>query len=71
MAYRTVMKLSPAQAQELYSKLLALYREYDALAKAPGETGDFYALVASAYPTTAQQAAPGPKPRMRARPAAE
>ena len=71
MAYRTVMKLSPAQAQDLYHKLLALYREYDALAKAPGDEGDFYALVASAYPTTAQQAAPGPKPRMRARPTAE
>lgn len=71
MAYRTVMKLSPAQAQALYHKLLALYREYDALAKSPGEEGDYYALVASAYPTTAQQAAPGPKPRMRARPAAD
>lgn len=71
MAYRTVMKLSPAQAQDLYHKLLALYREYDALAKAPVEEGDFYALVASAYPTTAQQAAPGPKPRMRAKPVAE
>ena len=63
--------LSPAQAQDLYQKLLALYREYDALAKTPGAEGDFYALVASTYPTTAQQVAPGPKPRMRARPTAE
>ena len=67
MAYRTVMKLSPDQAQDLYSKLLALYREYDALAKAPGETGDFYALVASVYPTQQQHPQPGLKPRMRAR----
>jgi DNA-binding transcriptional ArsR family regulator len=67
MAYRTVMKLSPDQAQDLYSKLLALYREYDALAKTPATDGDYYALVASVYPTQQQHPQPGLKPRMRAR----
>ena len=70
MAYRTIMKLSPAQAKGLYDKLLAVYREYEAIAKMPDPGGDFYALVASVYPTMlqhsdAQQA--NPKPRMRAK----
>lgn len=73
MAYRTVMKLGPAQAKGLYDKLLAVYREYEAIAKAPGPDGDFYALVASVYPTMLQNPDANPagsKPRMRARPAA-
>lgn len=70
MAYRTIMKLSPAQAKGLYDKLLTVYREYEAIAKMPDSGGDFYALVASVYPTMlqhpdAQQA--NPKPRMRAK----
>ena len=54
MAYRTIMKLSTAQAKGLYDKLLAVYREYDALAKRPEAEGDFYALVASVYPSMLQ-----------------
>lgn len=54
MAYRTIMKLSTAQAKGLYDKLLAVYREYDALAKTPEAEGDFYALVASVYPSMLQ-----------------
>lgn len=54
MAYRTIMKLNTAQAKGLYDKLLAVYREYDALAKTPDAEGDFYALVASVYPSMLQ-----------------
>jgi len=70
MAYRTIMKLSTAQAKGLYDKLLAVYREYDALAKTPDAEGDFYALVASVYPTMLQNPSAehsSQKPRMRAR----
>lgn len=70
MAYRTVMKLNTAQAKGLYDKLLAVYREYEAIAKAPETDGDFYALVASVYPTMLQNPdsnQAGPKPRMRAK----
>jgi hypothetical protein len=69
MAYRTIMKLSPAQAKGLYDKLLAVYLEYEAIAKAPEAEGDFYALVASVYPTMLQN--PGSqqstKPRIRSK----
>jgi len=70
MAYRTIMKLSAAQAKGLYDKLLAVYREYEALAKTPDAEGDFYALVASVYPTMLQNPSAehsSQKPRMRAR----
>lgn len=73
MAYRTVMKLSQSQAKGLYDKLLAVYREYEAIAKSPDAEGDFYALVASVYPTMLQNpdsAQSGIKPRMRAQAAA-
>jgi hypothetical protein len=64
------MKLSTAQAKGLYDKLLAVYREYEAIAKAPDAEGDFYALVASVYPTMLQNPSAeqsSQKPRMRAR----
>jgi DNA-binding transcriptional ArsR family regulator len=67
MAYRSVLKLDPAQAQGLYDRLLAVYRDYEALAKTPATDGDYYALVASVYPTQQQHPQPGLKPRMRAR----
>ena len=67
MAYRTVMKLTEAQAKGLYDQLLAVYRQYEAIAKAPEAEGDFYALVASVYPTALQgPPAATAKPRMRA-----
>ena len=71
MAYRTVMKLSEQQAKALYQKLLAVYLEYEAIAKAPESEGDFYALVASVYPTFMQASensltAASVKPRIRA-----
>lgn len=69
MAYRTVMKLSAAQAKGLYDKLLTIYREYEAIAKNPDAEGDFYALVASVYPTLLQNPnnSQATKPRMRAK----
>lgn len=67
MAYRSVLKLDPAQAQRLYDRLLAVYRDYEAVAKTPATDGDYYALVASVYPTQQQHPQPGLKPRMRAR----
>jgi DNA-binding HxlR family transcriptional regulator len=67
MAYRSVLKLDPAQAQGLYDRLLGVYRDYEALAKTPAVAGDYYALVASVYPTQQQHPQPGLKPRMRAR----
>lgn len=71
MAYRTVMKLSEQQAKALYQKLLAVYLEYEAIAKAPEAEGAFYAMVASVYPTFMQGSENLPitttvKPRMRA-----
>ena len=72
MAYRTVMKLTTSQAKSLYDRLLALYREYEAIARTPAAEGDFYALVASVYPTMLQNPDANQtslKPRMRARPA--
>lgn len=67
MAYRTVLKLDAAQAQGLYDRLLAVYRDYEALARTPAADGTFFALVASVYPTQQQHPQPGLKPRMRAR----
>ena len=77
MAYRTVMKLSPAQAQDLYSKLLALYREYETLAKVPGAEGDFGVLAghapfmtaasSSLRPAAVKTAPRGPLPKAEIR----
>lgn len=50
MAYRNVLKLSPAQAQSLYAKLHALWMEYEAIAKQPVDDGRFYAFTVALYP---------------------
>lgn len=50
MAYRNVLKLSPDQARRLYSRLQALWMEYDDIAKQPAPKGRFYAFTVALYP---------------------
>lgn len=70
MAYRNVLKLSPEQAQRLYARLHAFWREYDEIAKQPAADGDFYAFVVALYPNAVApaQAAAAPKARRKPRP---
>ena len=50
IAYRNVLKLSDAQAERLYARLLAFWQEYDEIAKQPAADGQFYAFSVALYP---------------------
>jgi hypothetical protein len=50
MAYRNVLKLSPEQAQRLYSRLFDFWMEYEEIAKQPADDGRFYAFTVALYP---------------------
>jgi len=71
MAYRNVLKLSPEQAQRLYSRLQAFWMEYEDIAKQPAAGGDFYAFTVALYPNAVAPQTPpaapasGKKPRPR------
>jgi AcrR family transcriptional regulator len=64
MAYRNVLKLDRAQAERLYSRLLDFWMEYEEIAKAPAEHGNFYAFAVALYPNTIDRdGAPQPTPK--------
>ncbi len=67
MAYRNVLKLDRSQAERLYSRLLDFWMEYEEIAKAPAENGNFYAFTVALYPNTIDRDASleptPPKPR--------
>lgn len=68
VAYRNVLKLSDAQADRLYARLLAFWQEYDEIAKEPAEHGRFYAFSVALYPnalSSEAQTKPAPKRRKR------
>jgi predicted ArsR family transcriptional regulator len=68
VAYRNVLKLSDAQADRLYSRLLAFWQEYDEIAKQPAEDGRFYAFSVALYPNAlSSQAQTQPVPKRRKR----
>lgn len=50
IAYRNVLKLSPAQAARLYERLYAFWMEYEDIARQPAEDGRFYAFAVALYP---------------------
>lgn len=63
MAFRQVLKLSPADHARLVAALHALYEEYERLSQqVPPDQGEFVGLVLAAYPTELR-AADTPKPR--------
>lgn len=73
VAWRNVLKLSPAQAARLYAKLHAFWMEYDAIAHAPAEDGRMYAFAVALYPNDVpaeEPAAPASDKRTRTRTAA-
>ena len=57
IAYRNVLKLSPEQAQRLYSRLHAFWMEYEQIAKQPAADGRFYAFTVALYPNDVAPAA--------------
>ena len=57
IAYRNVLKLSPEQAQRLYSRLHAFWMEYEQIAKQPAADGRFYAFTVALYPNYVAPAA--------------
>lgn len=61
MAYRNVLKLDRAQAERLYGRLLDFWMEYEEIAKAPSEDGDFYAFTVALYPNAVGREVP-PQP---------
>lgn len=72
IAYRNVLKLSANQAAELTARLLALWNEYDVIAKQPAADGQFYAFTVALYPNAAlsepEPAAPRRATRRKTRP---
>ena len=57
IAYRNVLKLSPEQAERLYSRLHAFWMEYEQIAKQPAADGRFYAFTVALYPNDVAPAA--------------
>jgi hypothetical protein len=57
MAVRTVLRLSPEQAERLYRRLGEFWEEYEAIARDPAPDGKCYALVAALYPNAVSEPA--------------
>lgn len=63
LAYRTVLKLTPAHRDRLCQRLHDLYVEFERIsAETPPEAGDFHGFALAAYPTELA-AAEAPTPR--------
>lgn len=67
VAYRNVLKLSPAQAGRLYERLHAFWMEYDEIARQPDPEGRFYAFAVALYPNAPAPAGEPPARKKRSR----
>ena len=71
IAYRNVLKLNRAHAEQLYQRLFDFWQAYEALARAPDPDGDFYAFAVALYPNAmagdGESEAADPAPRAKRR----